>query len=247
MNKKRGEAFIIKTQPYLEKDLILHLYSLQDGNISLLAKGAKKSRKNWGGKFLLFSKIEYEVLDAEVKDKLTKLIRAESMKTYNLLNPEKYILASFCAEVFLKLNKKNHPSKRAFSLLEESFEVIEKNNDILILPLVFLVKILNILGFLPKFSHCSNCHKKIRENSCAVWKKSDQILCENCLNNTISNLNYLEIKILSFIQNESMSKSILIDLKKFQITNLYSIVYDELLNYLKTPLLTQKSLDSLLK
>lgn len=80
-NKK---IFVFRKIPFQESDLIIHALSKEDGRISLLAKGAAKSRKRFGGGVLEpFNLIEVVLFKKTENTELPILTEARIIKSFD--------------------------------------------------------------------------------------------------------------------------------------------------------------------
>lgn len=142
------QAFILRRQAFKDDDLLITLYSLEKGKLTLQAKGAKKILSKLAGHLepLTLSK-----LNVTLGKNIDQLIGAQSLKSYAKLKNNLSTLgyASYFIELITSLTPENHPDPHLFSLVQKSFDYLESNNNFILARISFGFKLLYLLGFNP--------------------------------------------------------------------------------------------------
>ncbi len=237
MQKAQGTAFVLKKQDYLDNDLILTVFSLEEGLFTALVKGARKQGNKWRNQFIPFSEIDCEYIIPRVKTSLRKLTKIETRQNC-LLNcsPEKLMHFAFVAELLIRFCPSEQKMQRIFDLLQNSFQELSTTDNSQGFLLVFVIKFFTVLGYFPCFSTCGECGKKIPVNSAVVWKKS--LLCSHCSGQVDCNLSFTELKILAFFQNQPFEHALKVSLNKEVFNKLFYLAQKEFMVHSPKPLKT---------
>lgn len=152
---ERFKAIVLKKIKWGESDLILHLFTETGEKRAVIAKGALRSRKRFGGGVLE----PFHLIGAEVKsssdrhsEKLALLLEAELLEDFLALRSqfEKIQLgAQFLMTVSRVTREGDHPDARIFELLGHSLKALTSSKNLHLLNQVFDVKLLWLLGVLP--------------------------------------------------------------------------------------------------
>ncbi|MBI2557123.1 MAG: DNA repair protein RecO, partial [Planctomycetes bacterium] len=124
---------------------------------------------------ILFIKKEHTQLHT-----ITEAILQEN---YPLLrsNLDKYYKASYTAELVNEFTEENDPCEHLFDIFLNTLMGISTGTDATIRLLVFEIKMLHILGYLPEWRHCVNCKKSIQHISKVLFNaKEGGVLCKTC-------------------------------------------------------------------
>jgi len=243
VNTSKGLAFILKTRPFKEKDYLVTFFSLEHGIFNSIACGVKGSTKGWCGNFLLFSKIKFERNIPKSDQSLTKITGAEVQRSFEFKSVESFTLASFCAEVAMKLMQEGQEMDRIFQLMEESFCCLEKDTNLSNFHIVFLLKFLTRMGFLPDFSMCTKCGNKFSEDTRISWEDVGDILCSHCSGTRFGNLSFLDIKVLFFWQYAPIDKCLQVSVDKVFKDKAFEFLSDELCKHMNGKLKTASMLN----
>lgn len=122
-------AYILHHRDYRESSLLLEIFSREHGRISLIAKGAKRNKKQKGVDFNLYQKY---LVSWVAKSELGTLTDIEFEKMMQSLKPEQMMAGFYMNEIVLRLLHKHesHPElfdaydAAIFSLLNDEPENI---------------------------------------------------------------------------------------------------------------------------
>ena len=158
-NKLRFKCYLIKQQPYSESSLILQAFSEQQGMISILAKGLRKSK--YRQDILLNSLNEYEFIVTEPVQTglyiLNEMYLINEYPTDLLL--ETWICAQAGVELISKILIPQEDNKKFYLVLEQYLKYLQSvtSNPIAIFWR-FVLHITALLGVTIDLQHCSDCH-----------------------------------------------------------------------------------------
>ncbi len=183
MSVFKTEAIALGRTDYSDASQRCAWYSRYDWKIQTMAKGWKLASVRHSSKAvdlltyyqILFIKKEHTQLHT-----LTEAILPEN---YPLLrsNLDKYYKASYIAELVNEFTEENDPCEQLFDILLHTLPGISTDTDATIRLLVFEIKMLHILGYLPEWRHCVNCKKSIQHISKVHFNaKEGGVLCKAC-------------------------------------------------------------------
>lgn len=178
------KGIVIKEIQYKDNDKIITLLTDEFGKISCLAKGAKKTNSPLLASCQLFVYSEFILYKGT---SFYHINSAEVINTFYSIRNTLDNIDSAC-EITNILNLfiyENEESKEALSLyLNTLYVIANKDLSYPFLSSVFKLKMLKISGFLPSFSVCGNCKKKLLgENT----EKQDNYTYSNTLNHILCN------------------------------------------------------------
>ncbi len=183
MSVFKTEAIALRRTDYSDSSQIITFYTRDFGKIHTIAKGFKRASGRHSSKAvdlltyyqILFIKKEHTQLHT-----LTEAILQEN---YPLLrsNLDKYYKASYTAELVNEFTEENDPCEQLFDIFLNTLMGISTDTDATIRLLVFEIKMLHILGYLPEWRHCVNCKKSIQHISKVLFNaKEGGVLCKTC-------------------------------------------------------------------
>ena len=119
-------AINLKTIPYSESSLIVHVFSKEKGKLSLMAKGVKKSKTGNQGKLSTFSLNRYHVRGNDEQSIKTIMV-IETIKTYEKIQLDYDKLQSAYGLIWLinSIIQENHQAEELFLLTEKALDKLE--------------------------------------------------------------------------------------------------------------------------
>jgi DNA repair protein RecO len=173
-------AFVLGSSTFGEQDRLVHLLTTTKGIIKAVAPGSMKAKNRFGSLFELFTEGEFIYNWRENRELIT-ISKGEILQSYfNIVSrPESIFYFYLISDVFKQFVPVNHRDNRLYRLLNAILTEREKNVDMTLLILYFLLWILRIEGMMFNPRICHNCFEKSRG---PAWLKSDYqgILCGNC-------------------------------------------------------------------
>ncbi|MBN2332370.1 MAG: DNA repair protein RecO [Deltaproteobacteria bacterium] len=154
------QAFIIHKTPYGESDLLITLFTLGQGRITAIGKGAKRSRKRFSGRLELFSNIRFNGF-AKPNQTLVRLDECELLNPYRAIQHQQATFFAGC--YFLEIVNRCCPEQQAnrdiFILLHELFDFLNTpaNRNFACQIRLFELQIVALLGFAPSLHQCLDC------------------------------------------------------------------------------------------
>ena len=131
------DAIILKNTPYKESSVISRLFTYEHGKVSVIFKGAKKSKKNISAIIEPSNiiNITYYNNSSSLKNVKEVNLKKAYQNTRKFLKNYYYIMAIIA--LLDKVCQENHNEKELFNLLLKIFDDINNqsaSNDIIFLP-----------------------------------------------------------------------------------------------------------------
>ena len=117
----RTEGIVLRSVDFGESDRIITLYSLDDGRLTAIAKGAKRSKKRFVNKLEEFSLLDVTYRPARQPHSLHFLNEAELKDAFLSLRTDwqRYYAAMLVCELVLRFTGEHDPDRRIFFLLQK--------------------------------------------------------------------------------------------------------------------------------
>ncbi|OGQ95200.1 MAG: DNA repair protein RecO [Deltaproteobacteria bacterium RIFOXYA12_FULL_61_11] len=154
----RTHAYVLRLTPYAESDLIGQILTQDRGRISVVARGGRRSTKR--GLVLLDYFLCLDLhLDYKNAGDLHAVREAALVEDHTALcsNLGSHLVASCCTELCLLAIQPEQPGERLFLLLRYLLRGLAAGQPSATSYLVFLAKLLKILGLGPPRDRCPGC------------------------------------------------------------------------------------------
>lgn len=157
MTGHAAEAIVLRTYPYNEADLLITLFTRQQGKVRGIAKSAMKSRKRFGGALEPMTYVRAQFTEKPRQE----LVRMDGFEIVAspLSSPVDYARATalaFLAEVLDQLLPDHDPQDAVFRLTLATLE--ELQNGSIWLPITyFALWTTRLMGWLPELDRCVEC------------------------------------------------------------------------------------------
>jgi DNA repair protein RecO (recombination protein O) len=186
-------CYILHRRDYRETSLILEVLSKEHGRVSLVAKGAKRNKKQQGVSYSLYQKY---LMSWVSKTDLGTLIDVELASVMNPLNPQQMMLGFYVNEIVLRLLHKHESHPELFDAYDSTIFALSQNKSEQILLRYFEKIILQSLGYGVIFDQDINTGEAIRAEDNYYYKldfgpSSD--IQDNGLGVTVSGKTLLEL------------------------------------------------------
>ena len=179
------EAIVLHTFHYLETSLILRLMTRDVGTQSVLARGARNSRKRFGSSLDLFAQGSAELHMRPNRD-LQALTGLDVTRARPRLATDvgRFTAASMLAELVMRCSS-DEPSPGLFDAVEQSFDRIAaaEPGETLEAALAGAWDVVSTLGFSPSLDRCANCEASLDPVFTVAFSHSaGGALCARCGN-----------------------------------------------------------------
>jgi DNA repair protein RecO (recombination protein O) len=163
------EAIILNCRDYGESDRIIAFYGESAGMLSGIAKGARRSKKRF-----------VHVFEPGSVVRLTYRARRGLVwiDACNLLEPHlglrkdlrRWGQAALISEIILEMVPEGEPEPELFSLLKQTLDHLVTTRDPVNVVLLFLLRFLHVMGYLPSLEQCEVCHRPLKDSHYWWWR-----------------------------------------------------------------------------
>lgn len=173
------KAVNLKTHSLGESDKILTLFSLEEGLIRAVAKGAKKTTGKLTSRSDLF---QYNEMFLSRGKSLDIVTQASSIQSFSGLRKDlkKIYIASYWSELLLDTLEDREPHLPVFHLLIEGLTHLERGEHPEALLLYFELKLMDFAGYRPHLNSCGGCGVKEVEDQFFFNPDQGTLLCQSC-------------------------------------------------------------------
>jgi DNA repair protein RecO (recombination protein O) len=146
-----------------EADRVLHLYTLDRGRVSAVAKGVRKTKSRFGARLEPLSHVE--LLLHQGQSDLQTVTGVDLRASHQAVREDYYRLSVglIGAEAMLRLFTEQEANDRAFTALTRFLDVLDAQPHVVERPaldplaLSFQLKLLWLSGYLPHLTSCAEC------------------------------------------------------------------------------------------
>lgn len=170
-------GIVVSITDYKENDALVHVLTRDEGTLTLYVRGFQKITSKNAPSIMPFLYGEFMIEDNDVKS----ILNLRSVQTKQLFRHIREDLALQSVAVCLCDYAKyasTEMSEEIFDLLYEGLCSLEKENDAILVLLVYLSQLCRIFGIAPYVDGCVVCG----ENSgiCSVSVSDGGFVCEEC-------------------------------------------------------------------
>ncbi|MCS1350478.1 DNA repair protein RecO [Mechercharimyces sp. CAU 1602] len=173
----KADGVVLRAREYGESNIILTLFTLQQGKRSALARGAKKMGSRLSAAVLPFVEGQYIYFAGSGMVTLTQADVLEGhVKVRSDLGLTAY--ASYFAELLDKLTEEKEPQSSLYRRFVITLSQLEQGIDPDILARMFELALIAYAGYSPVLDHCVRCRKK--ENLYRFSVRHGGTICNEC-------------------------------------------------------------------
>ncbi len=176
----QADAIVLRRLDYGEADRILTLLTREYGKVSVIAKGARRSKARAGTALDLFGRSRMMLAKGRNLDVVAQVERRGDAR-HIAGDLERTAYACLVAEVVDKVLEERHPVDDVFELVVstlERFNLVHRScrAD----AAWFLMRILELLGYQPQLDTCAGCNGRLPEGDGWFSPLLGGMLCEAC-------------------------------------------------------------------
>jgi DNA repair protein RecO (recombination protein O) len=181
MTIRQDEAVILRTRDYRESDRLITFFSRSQGQLTGIAKGARRSKK----RFVHTLEPLSHVLITYADRSSSGLVRIDASELKNgfielRTNLIRLGYASLSCEVVLEMSPERQANPTLFTLLYHYLNQLEGKGEPEDSCFLFLLRMLSLSGYAPNFQTCLHCGRISTAGQ--AWHFSipqGGLLCEN--------------------------------------------------------------------
>ncbi len=178
MKQWESEGLVLRIRPYGESDKLVTLFTLEEGKVPALARGAKKTGSRLSGVVDSFSRGDYLLYRGR---SLATIQQASLLESFPAIREDVslYFTALYICELLEKVLEEHHPAKAVYSLaLETLYALSGGDGSRELVTRGFELLLLNELGYCPSLSGCVECHGQ--EPPFIISPAAGGLLCPVC-------------------------------------------------------------------
>jgi DNA repair protein RecO (recombination protein O) len=151
------DAIVVRVVDYGESDRVATLLTRAVGKVSALARGARRSRKRFGGALEPFG--AGQAVLSERRGELWALESFDARRGFPrlALDVAKVAHAAYLCELARELVPEHAPDERIFALVEEALSLLDGGEPHPSLLRAFELKLLDAVGLQPALDTCVSC------------------------------------------------------------------------------------------
>jgi DNA repair protein RecO (recombination protein O) len=176
----RTEALVLRHVAYAEADLIVSFLTAEHGLQKGFARAARKSRKRFGAGLEPFSQVIVHYRSG--RGDLWSLQEIELLSARSGLRGEleRLALASYGVELVELLSEESEPHPEIYQLLCSYLDYLNSGGDGPVARLLFELRLIYLLGYIPHFLHCSDCLRIFHDEPVRFDAARGGSLCLTC-------------------------------------------------------------------
>ena len=160
----RTEALILRSVDFGESDRILHLLVPERGRLTVIAKGARRSVKRFGGTLDLFNHLKVQV-ERRRANSMSRLDQSQLVHAFVPLrvDPARFAMGCYLLELLDRLAPEGgaHPDmRRLFDFALSALEQLALRRPDATLRTVLELRALDALGLRPELRRCVRCGRE---------------------------------------------------------------------------------------
>ena len=162
MAEIRTRALVLRCYDQRESDRLVHLYSEDEGRISAIAKGARRSRRRFPGLLEILTLIDARLVDPP-RASLMRLEGARLVQPFEGLVNDlgRYAIACQLAELLDRVTGEREANPGLFRFAVGVLDVLRAERPDRLLALLVLAKTVALLGYRPQLASCSLCGRPL--------------------------------------------------------------------------------------
>lgn len=172
------DALVLRLTPFRETDVVVHLLTAEGGALALLARGARRSVKRFGGALDYFCHLKAEVRPS--RQGMGTLLGVELVRTFDGVrnDVERYYAGCHFLEIVRRGVKEGDPAPELFQLLLSAVTHCAGAVHLPSLVRIFEVKALACLGYELSLQGCPTCGQALTGG--AAGDREGRVSCVPC-------------------------------------------------------------------
>ena len=178
---ERLMAFVLRTHPYGDRDLVVHLLVQGRGRVAAFARGARPGSKRFAGALEAFQRVEV-LLHERPGQELWMLREAMVVEAHAGLREDLHRIAhaGYGAELIHDLTRPAEPADRLFALLDDFLGRLCTSRPTSAMLRAFELGALDAAGLAPELSCCSRCGVHIAAGRAGFDPDAGGLVCVRC-------------------------------------------------------------------
>lgn len=173
------EAFVLRSKPLSETDKILTLFTREDGRMTAIARGARKSGSPLGGSTNGLGYARFHMAKGRQFDYVTQ---AQPLRSFVRVMADltRMAHALVLTELLERTTVEHQPNEPEYDLALLIMELLDGEGDPTNTLLWGEARLMSVLGFTPLLDECARCHRKDLGLKAAFSPAAGGFVCEGC-------------------------------------------------------------------
>jgi DNA repair protein RecO (recombination protein O) len=174
---------VLHTRTYGESDRIVTLLTEQHGKLSGIAKGAKNSRRRFGGTLEPFVRIRAVFRQRSTSD-LVFLLRCEHLATLGIFTRDldRFAAGTYALELTDRMVLGRESGREVYALLDDALRLLDAGVPIDPMLRAFELHLLAATGYQPVFARCRSCGTGAAEHGLLYLAlERGGVVCRGCV------------------------------------------------------------------
>jgi DNA repair protein RecO (recombination protein O) len=176
-------AYLLRTRPYGELDVIATLLTASHGKVTGIAKAAKHSRRRFGGTLEPFVHVRAVFRQRPHAD-LVFLVRCELIDAYRSFSEDvdRFAAGSYLLDLTDRMTIGRDSGHDVFRLLHEALALLDRGVPAEPLLRAFELHLLSVTGYAPALERCRGCDTDLAEHDTAfLVVERGGLACRRCV------------------------------------------------------------------
>ena len=161
----RSEALVLRSVDFGESDRILHLLVPERGRLTVIAKGARRSVKRFGGTLDFFNHLKVQI-ERRRPSSMARLEQSQLIHTYVpiRMDPRRFALGSYLLELLDRLAPEGgapQDMRRLFGFALAALTRLSERGPDASLRAILELRALDALGLRPELGRCVRCGREV--------------------------------------------------------------------------------------
>jgi DNA repair protein RecO (recombination protein O) len=175
----RTDAIVLQIRDLGEADRILVVFTPTRGKVSIIAKGARRTKSRLGPYLDHFSQVALHLSKGRDLDVVTSAVTIR--QHVNLSSDiDAFGHAAHCAELVRDLTEEHQEHPGVFELLASSLTLLDEGVNPWHVARHFELGLLVALGYRPELFHCLNCQRDLDPCPNVFSSRMGGMLCDDC-------------------------------------------------------------------
>jgi DNA repair protein RecO (recombination protein O) len=175
----KTEALVLKGVPFGEADILLTLFSVDSGQLRVIAKGARKPSSKLVGHVEPLTRSLFFLSRGRNLDILNQAEIEESFLPIRM-DLDKMSMAIYLSELVEAFTGENAPNEPLYDLTIDTLRYLASTNASVMLLRYFEFCLLGVSGYLPELHCCVMCRSNIVAGRHFFSSRLGGILCVSC-------------------------------------------------------------------
>ncbi|MGD8376794.1 MAG: DNA repair protein RecO [Acidobacteriota bacterium] len=181
MRPSVAEGYVLRTWKLGEADLVVSLFTREEGILRGVARAARRSRRRFGGALEPLTRVRVRFVERPSSD-LARLEELEPIRSYFGAQSDPAVAAAFAyvAEMVEQFGREKEADDPFFRLVGAVAEGLDRGVDPLLAARYFEAWTLRLQGLLPDLRICPSCERPLTAGG---WydRRHGEVSCARCL------------------------------------------------------------------